>query len=415
MAINKDPEKHGSSIAIDNSGKSIIDGEWSYGNQAFQRMMAQMTGSHFDSLDDQKEVDAKAQKDLEDYAAIAWLQSILENARSFGSSISEDFFNLSSKELESRGILSEREVMEANTADRDVAEMKILHIRGRGLNGDDLFLVGRRREEYLGQCSLDSECTDTTMRGLQKRLDAGFDKTRLPSFNLSSDERRSALARDIVVVSERYSSQAGMSARDFAAVIGGIATIESSFGTKREVKGTKHVSSASGSLHYLDGTMRGEISKLAADSPIRTLIRQMGIDITDGISKQEVRELKDNNILAGSVLARKIVDVVNENPSLRNDVHALTAEVYRRHNMGDAGARAFANGGIEAVNKVDSRIADNNPIFFRGTDNSAVVAERYNKFSANAVNAASPLLDAAFETKAVIAKVRHDMPAPQPA
>jgi hypothetical protein len=220
---------------------------------------------------------------------------------------------------------------------------------------------------------------------------AGF---KPPAFTMSKTEARAKLAADIVTVSGMYAADAGMSKEDFAKVLGGVAVIESSFGVIREVKGTKHPSSAGGPLHYLDGTIAGKTrEKMISDPRIASRVDALGINVKDGVSKAEAWGLKDDNILAGSVLANDLVKLVKQNPHLKGDVAALTARLYQTHNMGDAGARALAQGGIQAVNRIDHRIAENNPMFFRGASSTDEVQSRYTSFTAKAVGAATPLLE----------------------
>ncbi len=225
---------------------------------------------------------------------------------------------------------------------------------------------------------------------------AGF---KPPAFTMSKTEARAKLAADIVTVSGMYAAEAGMSKEDFAKVLGGVAVIESRFGVAREVKGTKHPSSASGAFHYLDGTMAGKLrEKMASDPRITARVDTLGINVKDGVSKAEAWGLKDDNILSASVLANDLVKLVKQNPQLKGDVAALTARLYQTHNMGDAGARALAQGGIQAVNKLDPRIAENNQLFFGKTSSTEEVQARYTNFTAKAVGAATPLLEEALMT-----------------
>lgn len=236
-------------------------------------------------------------------------------------------------------------------------------------------------------------------------IDDGF---KAPKFSLPPSQARADLAKDIVTVSNMYAAEAGMSPKDFAKVLGGVATIESKFGVLRSVSGTKFESSAGGAFHYLNGTIAGEVREGMSDPRIANRVAALGVSVKDGITKSEAWALKEDNVLAGSVLARNIVDLVRKNPELRGDVTALTTRVYQSHNLGDAGAAALARGGRAALEKTDYKADDNNPMFFRGTSSDAEVNQRYSKFVAQAVSAATPLVETAFATSTTtLAATKH--------
>lgn len=244
-----------------------------------------------------------------------------------------------------------------------------------------------------------------------------------PAFKIDPTEARKNLAKDLVTVSNMYAAEAGMKPADFAKVLGGVAVIESRFGVLREVKGTKYESSASGAFHYLNGTMAGHLRNNAGDKRITDRLTSLGIDINDGISKREVWLAKDDNIVAGSTLAKDVIRIVQANPALRSDPEALIKRVYQEHNMGAAGARALAQGGITAVEKVDHRIDDNNPMFFRGASSAKEVDNRYAAFTGKAFNAAAPLIDEAMgltgptmaaAKQSKVAEAVKNLPTPQP-
>ncbi|HAJ90451.1 MAG TPA: hypothetical protein DCM27_05500 [Rhodospirillaceae bacterium] len=228
-------------------------------------------------------------------------------------------------------------------------------------------------------------------------IDDGF---KAPAFKLSKNEARTALAADIKTVSEMYAADAGMSAKDFAKVMGGIATIESSFGVLRSVSGTKYASSAGGAFHYLDGTIAGEVKQNMNDPRIANRVAKLDVNIKDGIAKSEAWTMKEDNILAGSILAKRIIATARANPELKNNIEALATRVYQSHNLGDAGARALAQGGVDALNAKDSRATANNPMFFRGANSDAEVHGRYNKFVSKAVTSADTLIETAFASSA---------------
>lgn len=230
-----------------------------------------------------------------------------------------------------------------------------------------------------------------------------------PPYKLDKNQARIELAADIKTVSEMYAAEAGMSPKDFAKVMGGIATIESSFGVLREVKGTKFKSSAGGAFHYLNGTITGETSQAMSDPRIANRVNELGVTFetvtikkngktkqVERLSEQEAWILKQDNILAGSILAKQIVEIVRRNPELRNDVDALTTRVYQSHNLGEAGARALARGGRAALEALDYKADDNNPLFFGGGASDATINKRYTNKVAGAIDSAEPLIAAAF-------------------
>lgn len=225
-------------------------------------------------------------------------------------------------------------------------------------------------------------------------IDDGF---RAPAFKLSKSEAREALAADIKTVSGIYAAEAGMSPKDFAKVMGGIATIESSFGVIRSVTGTKYSSSAGGAFHYLNDTISGQVIQHMKDPHIATRLEQLGVQVGNGLSKSEAWTMKEDNVLAGSILAKRIIETVRKSPELKDDIVALATRVYQSHNLGDAGARALAQGGRAALEAKDHRADDNNPMFFRGASSDAEVNQRYTKFVTNAIASASKLIDNAFD------------------
>lgn len=242
-------------------------------------------------------------------------------------------------------------------------------------------------------------------------IDDGF---KAPTFKLSKSEAQTALAKDIKTVSEMYAQDAGMDAKDFAKVMGGIATIESRFGVLRSVSGTKHASSAGGAFHYLNGTIAGEVRQSMSDPRISSRVATLGVSVNDGVSKSEAWALKEDNVLAGSILAKRIVETVRKNPELKNDIEALTTRVYQAHNLGDAGARALARGGRQSLEALDHKADDNNPMFFKGASSDTEINNRYKKFVAGAVASANPLIDAAFSSPpeaTAVASLKRNEPA----
>ena len=238
-------------------------------------------------------------------------------------------------------------------------------------------------------------------------IDDGF---KAPEFKLSKSEARTALSNDIKTVSQMYATEAGMSARDFAKVMSGIATIESSYGVIRSVKGTKYASSAGGAFHYLDRTIAGEVEQNMNDPRIASRVAKLGVTLNNGVAKSEAYTLKEDNILAGSILAKRIVDTVRKNPELKDDIEALATRVYQSHNLGDAGARALARGGRAALEATDHKADDNNPMFFRGASSDAEVNARYTKFVGNAIRSSETFVAAAFDgSEAALASAKpHD-------
>lgn len=286
------------------------------------------------------------------------------------------------------------------------------HAAFKAENPKDRETVAQYEVENLAPSYYNPRLPYTMGRGTHSPHSVMDDGFRPPTYKLDKNAARTDLARDIATVSKMYAGDAGMSEKDFAKVMGGIATIESRFGVSRSVTGTKHPSSAGGAFHYLDGTIAGEVRNAANDPRITSRVAALGVNTKDGIAKSEAWTLKDDNILAGSVLARHIVDTVKKHPELRNDPAALATRVYQTHNMGEAGANALARGGLTALNAVDSRIAENNPMFFNGAGSSAEVNQRYTKFVAGAVNSASPLIEAAFSVAPPPLTTAHTPPAP---
>ncbi len=244
-------------------------------------------------------------------------------------------------------------------------------------------------------------------------IDDGF---KVPAFKLSKEQARTELARDIRTVSEMYAADAGMSAKDFAKVMGGIATIESRFGVLRSIPSgaTKYASSAGGAFHYLNGTIAGEVRQSMSDPRIASRVAALGVSVNNGVSTSEAWTLKDDNILAGSILAKRIVETIRKNPELKDDVAALTTRVYQAHNLGDAGARTLAQGGVSAL---DDKSKANNPLFFKNAQSDADVNSRYTKFVTGAIASANPLIETAFTTlpeTTVVASARQNKPSGLP-
>ncbi|HRK97860.1 MAG TPA: hypothetical protein PLE43_05190 [Alphaproteobacteria bacterium] len=343
-----------SHVLISNTGQDFFDGKSSIRNAAFQRMMREMGQGEDGSELTAEEKDAEKARKSSYYVASLWRDTMQENLDNLLAAIDPN---------------------------------------------DDIDRVydsfhDPEREAYLA--SVDNDYQNGFRSGSHGGSSGSTGRWVSPSFNLSKSELRGQLASDITEVSHMYAADAGMSPRDLAAVLGGIATIESRFGVAREVRGTKYASSASGAFHYLDGTMRGELKQYGSDPRIAARINKLGINVSDGVDKSEVMALKDDNILAASIKAKDIVAIVKRHPELAKDVDGLVAEVYKQHNMGEAGARAFNRGGIGAVAQIDHRIIGNNPMFFRGTNDSNVVANRYEQFTAKAVSASASHLDTAF-------------------
>ena len=232
---------------------------------------------------------------------------------------------------------------------------------------------------------------------------------------------RTALAADIATVSKMYAAEAGLSEKDLAKVLGGIATIESKFGTLRSTP----LSSAGGAFHYINSTIKGEVIQSIKDPRIAEQVREHGLDITSStkqknISNNDAWELKEDNVLVGSLVAKNVIKALQKHPELRNDVNALTTYVYQSHNLGEGGANALARGGRAELERVSSKADNNNPMFFRGAKSDEEVNSRYTKFVSNAIASSSSLVESAFVdqpkvTVATIDKPKHPAPAPEPA
>ncbi len=238
--------------------------------------------------------------------------------------------------------------------------------------------------------------------------------------------RTKDLSNDIKTVSQMYASEAGMSQKDLAKVIGGIAHIESKGGILRSVVAKDIESSAGGAFHYLNGTIKGEVLQSLNDPRIANRVNELNPHISKqtkakDISTEDAWELKEDNILVGSLVAKNVIKALQKHPELKNDVNALTTYVYQSHNLGEGGATALARGGREALEKASPLADNNNPQFFRGAKSDEEVNSRYNKFVSNAIASASPLIDTAFagEPKTLVATVvnknSHPTRAPHPA
>lgn len=216
-----------------------------------------------------------------------------------------------------------------------------------------------------------------------------------PAYTLDKTKARADLARDIATVSDMYAKEAGISSRDLAKVLGGIATIESRFGVLRRVTGTAYASSAGGALHYLNGTIAGETRQSMSDPRVAARVNTLGVNVANGVSAEEAWTLKEDNILALSLLSRRVVRTLREHPELKDNPVALATRVYQAHNLGDAGANALARGGRFALEALDHKAAANNPMFFRGAGSDQEIQSRYGKFVGAAMAAATPHVDAA--------------------
>lgn len=246
--------------------------------------------------------------------------------------------------------------------------------------------------------------------------DDGF---QTPRFSMNPAEQTAArthLANAIQVTSAQYGPEAGVSPKDMARALGAIATIESSFGTKRSVVGTKFASSAGGAMHYLDGTIAGEVRANMKDARIAERVSALGVNPADGISKTEAWTLKNDDLLATRLVAIGMVKLAKKHPELAQNPEALATRYYMQHNMGEGGANALERGGVAAVNNADSRIVANNPMFFRGADSSAEVTGRYQKYVVGAMKSAGNLMDQLAGTQPSVLAAKKDagLPTPSP-
>ncbi len=247
--------------------------------------------------------------------------------------------------------------------------------------------------------------------------DDGF---QTPRFNMNPAEQRTArthLANAIQLTAAQYGPEAAVSQKDMARALGAIATIESSFGTKRSVVGTKFASSAGGAMHYLDGTIAGEVRANMGDRRIAERVAALGVNPADGISKTEAWTLKNDDLLATRLVAIGMVKLAKKHPELAQNPEALATRYYMQHNMGEGGANALERGGVAAVNNTDSRIVANNPMFFRGADSSAEVTDRYRKYVVGAMKSAGNLMDQLAGAQPLVLATKKDagLPTPSPA
>lgn len=279
-----------------------------------------------------------------------------------------------------------------NPTDRAYAEF-------RRANENDDDIVGRFETENMGNYyynpRIPSRNNGADRNSNYSVADDGF---KPPRYKLDPNQARQELARDIRTVSTMYAGEAGMAEKDFAKVLGGIATIESRFGVLRSIPegATAFKSSAGGAFHFLDGTVAAEVRQSSSDPRVTKRVAELGVNIGDGIGKGEAWTLKDDNILAGSLVAKNIIKAIQKRPDLRNDPEALATFVYQSHNLGDAGARALARGGRDELERVSKAADDNNPMFFRGAKSDTEINNRYTKFVTGAMASASPLIEATF-------------------
>jgi hypothetical protein len=291
----------------------------------------------------------------------------------------------------------------------------------RANKGDDEITARYESEQLLPHYrTAHASSSRTTASQPLSRFSVIDDGFKAPKTNLPANEARTELATDIRKVSKMYAAEAGMSEKDFAKVLGGIATIESRFGVLRSVSGTKYASSAGGAFHYLDGTIAAEVKQSMNDPRIASRVAELGVNVKDGVKKSEAYTLKEDNILAGSILAKQIVETARKHPELKNDITELATRIYQSHNLGEAGAKALAQGGRSELERVSSKADDNNPMFFKGAKSDEDVNNRYSRFVSSAIVSASPLIETAFAGQAspsvVLASKDRKMgyPAPEP-
>lgn len=214
--------KDKSHVLINNQGTDILDNVGVGRNVAFQRMMSKMVGGNpLSDESNREEKEAEKQRKIQNVSAMLWLLAIRDNALSF-----EDSYGgiLSCDLLEKKGVLTENDVQMANTADDKVADMRVIRISGLGAGGQDLFLVGDKRDEFLKResCTAESQCTDTTMRDLQRsmihgqlqRVDYSGSATLAP--DLVRRMQRDPKIADYVAIAQREAEAAGIDGNMYA-------------------------------------------------------------------------------------------------------------------------------------------------------------------------------------------------------
>lgn len=305
-----------------------------------------------------------------------------------------------------------------NTPDRE----RLLGEYERMVEGDNSSPYAQQRiYKNVGEIKSSPEWKSSSENNTQNHSAQKQDNYKPNPEKLDPVKARTALAADIATVSKMYAAEAGLSEKDLAKVLGGIATIESKFGTLRSTP----LSSAGGAFHYINSTIKGEVIQSIKDPRIAEQVREHGLDITSStkqknISNKDAWELKEDNVLVGSLVAKNVIKALQKHPELRNDVNALTTYVYQSHNLGEGGANALARGGRAELERVSSKADNNNPMFFRGAKSDEEVQKRYHNFVSNAIASASPLIDASFagEQRTMVAtadKNNHPTRAPQPA
>lgn len=234
--------------------------------------------------------------------------------------------------------------------------------------------------------------------GGSHRFSGGFDPSALRSANLDRTQRREELATAIADVSGHYAPQADMDPKVMAKVLGAVGVIESRFGEARQVVSSRFKSSASGSMHFIDGTALGEYRQNINDNYIMAQLAQR-VGPVDPRTKAGIMRIKDCDHVAVSWVAKHILEVVKNNPAIKNKPEAIFMELYQRHNMGEGAYAVFKKGGLSALLARFPVTAENNPMFFRGAGDKGEVDGRYMEYGKRAMNASARLIDDAFLKK----------------
>ncbi len=238
----------------------------------------------------------------------------------------------------------------------------------------------------------------STFSGSSNRFTGNFDPSSLRSASLDRTQKRTELASAIVEVSGHYAPQANMDPRVMARVLGAVGVIESRFGEARQVVSSRFKSSASGSMHFIDSTGLGEYRQNINDNYIMTqLVQRVGP--VDPQTKAGIMRIKDCDHVAVSWVAKRILEVVQRNPDIKDNPEAIFMELYQRHNMGVGAYAIFKKGGLKALLSASPVTAENNPVFFRGADSTEGVNDRYMAYGRRAMNASARLIDEAFAKK----------------
>ncbi len=180
-------------VLISNSGKDYFDTGASERNYAFQRFMARMRdGEEADSPYN----DERGNKDDEKFSGFTRFL-LEENLREIQDMWSQgtNFNFLSYSSLDNKELTAD-EVIQADTRDARVSDMRVLRVRTRG--GQDRYFTGTAMPKGMEMCRADSlSCEGTTIGALQYRA-VDQDLERYKPLKTATLGGPTALAPDLV-------------------------------------------------------------------------------------------------------------------------------------------------------------------------------------------------------------------------